>query len=71
MKLNEKVVTIQGEALLPKDKNSPCFVVYSDLIKKWDKPFDHIQIDNNIRDKIIEQLKKEMEENEEMKIDID
>lgn len=58
MKINNKVVTIMGEALLP-DKDLPEYVVYSNLIQNWDPPHDNESIDHHLKDQIIAILKAE------------
>ena len=61
LELYDKVVTIDGEALLPEEKSSPSYLVFSKSIKKWDKPFDHLQIDDSTKAEILKSVKEELE----------
>ncbi len=47
-----KKVTIEGEAYLP-GYESPDFVVYSELIQNWDPPDNDVQIDDEMKNKLL------------------
>ncbi len=60
MQIGDRTVTVHGEAYLP-GYGSPDFVVYSDSIRKWDAPNDHVAIDEMTKREILELLKSQMQ----------
>jgi hypothetical protein len=69
LKISDKVITLNGEAYLP-GHGSPDFVVYSNMIKKWDAPFDEEQLTEDDKKIIFEMLRKDAEQVK-MKIEIE
>jgi len=59
VKINDRIVEIEGELSLPEDADFE-FVVYLSSIKKWKKPYDNLEITEFEKEEIIEDIKKEI-----------
>ena len=58
VKFIEKIATIYGEGFLPSDSPTHVdYVIYSNSLKHWDKPFDSEMIPSEIKSEIIEFIK--------------
>lgn len=55
VQINDRTVRIDGEMLVGG------FLAYSDSIKKWEPPYEHEKIDDQMKQGIIETVQKETE----------
>jgi len=59
LSIDGKNLTVDCEAYLP-GHGSPDLVIYKNSIKVWDKPFDNIIIEDNEKNKILDDLVQEL-----------